>query len=42
MTDREEGKMLAGALYDPADPGLVAKRAQARALARRLSGDQES
>jgi len=31
--------MLAGALYDPTDPGLVAKRAQARELARRLSGD---
>ena len=34
---REEDKMLAGALYDAADPGLVAKRSQARSLARRLS-----
>lgn len=31
--------MLAGALYDPADPGLVAKRARARRLASRLSDD---
>ena len=37
--ESEEHKMLAGALYDPADPGLVAKRARARELARRLSDD---
>lgn len=32
--------MLAGALYNPADPALVAKRERARQLARRLSGDK--
>jgi len=35
--ESEQDKMLAGALYDPADPGLVAKRRRARLLVRRLS-----
>jgi len=35
--EREEDKMLAGAPYRAADPELVAKRARARLLARRLS-----
>lgn len=34
--------MLAGALYDPADPGLVAKRARARRLTRGLSGHDDA
>jgi len=39
--EREEDKMSAGKLYDPADPGLVAQRARARMLMRRLSeGDK--
>lgn len=37
----EEHKMLAGELYDPADPGLAAKRARARLLARRFSTGQD-
>ncbi len=39
--EREEDKMLAGALYRPADPELVALRARARTLAGRL-GDGET
>ena len=35
--ESEQDKMLAGALYDPADLGLVAKRRRARLLVRRLS-----
>jgi maltose O-acetyltransferase len=39
--ETEEDKMLAGALYRPADPGLVAKRARSRLLSRRLSSGDE-
>lgn len=39
VTEGEEDKMLAGALYDPADPGLLAKRSRAHQLAGRLSSD---
>lgn len=35
--------MLAGVLYDPADPGLVAKRARAGSLTRRIeAGDAQT
>jgi maltose O-acetyltransferase len=37
----EEEKMLAGALYEPGAPGLVAKRARARLLARRFSSGED-
>ena len=46
--NREWQNMLAGELYDPADPLLVERRAQARALtfafnsARRLSAPRKS
>jgi len=36
-----EDNMLAGALYDPADPDLVAKRARARRITRGLSGHDD-
>lgn len=39
-TERE--KMVAGALYDPMDPELVAARAQARDLCLRLNATHES
>ncbi len=38
----EREKMLAGELYDPFDPELVAGRDQARALCRALNATQES
>jgi maltose O-acetyltransferase len=38
--EREEDKMLAGALYHPADPELVGKRSRARLLAYRLSNGE--
>jgi maltose O-acetyltransferase len=38
--DSEEEKMLAGEPYEPGDPGLVAKRARARLLARRFSSGE--
>ena len=40
MTERE--KMLAGELYDPLDPELVAARARARDLCQDLNGTRES
>ena len=40
MTERE--KMLAGELYDPFDPELVAARARARDLCQDLNATRES
>src|ERR1700754_4860221 len=39
-TERE--KMLAGELYDPMDPGLIAARAHARDLCRALNASRET
>jgi maltose O-acetyltransferase len=38
----ERDKMLAGALYDPLDPDLVAARARARELCQRLNATREA
>ena len=40
MTERQ--KMLAGEMYDPLDPELVAGRARARDLCEDLNGTRES
>ena len=40
-TKTERGKMLAGQLYDPLDPELVAGRVRARDLCQALNGTRE-